>query len=587
MKEPAKKERKSRGAVLEKAPTGIHGLDQITGGGFPARRATLVCGAAGCGKTLLGMEFLLRGAQEHGEPGVFVAFEESSEELATNVASLGFDLAAMVERKQIFIDQIIVEPNEIAEAGAFDLEALFIRLAWAIDAIGAKRVVLDTIETLLVALPNPGTVRAELRRLFRWLKDRGVTTVITGERGEQTLTRFGIEEYVSDCVVVLDHRVVDQTSTRRLRIMKYRGSTHGTNEYPFLIDSGGFSLLPVTSLGLDHEVSNERISTGVPQLNDMLGGAGYYRGSSILLSGSAGSGKTTLAAHFAAATSRRGERCLYFLFEESPHQLMRNMRAVGLDLEPLVKKDLLRFRSARPSLYGLEMHLSILMREVDRYEPEVVILDPMSSFSSGGNGIDVKSMLIRLADTLKERGITLLMVNLTQGGSALEHTDVEISSVIDTWLLLRDVEFNGERNRVIYVLKSRGMAHSNQIREMVLSSEGVQLKEVYVGPGGVLTGSSRVAQEARDRSEQLLFAQEVERQKLAVERKRAAIRRQIAELEADLESEEAQLTLLLTQAGAQSAGLDAARLAIARTRGAEMTAASGVTTKQTRKGARA
>jgi circadian clock protein KaiC len=461
---------------LPKARTGIPGLDEITGGGLPKGRPTLVCGGPGCGKTLLAMEFLVRGATQFGEPGAFIAFEETGEELAQNVRSLGFDLDRLVEQKKIALDHVRVEPAEIEETGEYDLEGLFLRLGLAIDAVGAKRVVLDTIEALFGGFANAALLRAELRRLFRWLKNRGVTAVITGERGDGSLTRQGLEEYVSDCVILLDHRVTEQVSTRRMRIVKYRGTHHGTSEYPFLIDEKGISVMPITSVQLDHEASDERVSSGIPRLDAMLGGEGYFRGSSILVSGTAGTGKSTLAASFARAAAKRGERVLYLAFEESPRQLLRNMRSVGLDLAPAVNKGLLRIHAARPTLHGLEMHLVQIHKMVQEFDPAAVVVDPISNFSSSGTAADAQAMLLRLVDFLKSRQVTALMTHLTGGGKAVEATDVGISSIIDTWLLLRDIESAGERNRGLNVLKSRGMKHSNQIREFLITAEGIQLQ---------------------------------------------------------------------------------------------------------------
>lgn len=463
---------------LPKTATGIQGLDEITDGGLPKGRPTLVCGGAGCGKTLLAMEFLVRGATEFNEPGVFMAFEETAQELTQNVTSLGFDLNDLVAHKKITLDYVHIEPSEIEQSGEYDLEGLFIRLGTAIDAIGAKRVVLDTIETLFAGLPNQLILRAELRRLFRWLKDKGVTVIMTGERGDGTLTRHGLEEYVSDCVIALDHRVAEQVSSRRLRVVKYRGSKHGTNEYPFLIDENGFSVLPVTSLGLEHSVSGKRISSGIADLDTMLEGKGYYQASSILISGMAGCGKSSLAAHFADAACRRGERVLYFAFEESPSQIIRNMRSIGIDLEQWVKKGLLQFQANRTSYAGLEMHLTIAHKEIRSFEPQVVILDPLSAYSFGNNRIEVHSMLMRLIDFLKGQGITGMFTNLTKGSKTQEETEESISSLIDTWLLLRNFESDGERNRGLSIIKSRGMAHSNQIREFLITDHGVELRDV-------------------------------------------------------------------------------------------------------------
>jgi circadian clock protein KaiC len=518
-----KMERPAQARTLPKAPTGIAGLDDITGGGLPRGRPTLVCGGPGCGKTLLAAEFLIRGATQFGEPGAFVSFEETGEELAQNVRSLGFDLEALVEDKKLALDYVRVEPAEIIEAGEYDFEGLFLRLGLAIDSVGAKRIVLDTIESLFGGFTNQALLRSELRRLFRYLKDRGVTALITGERGEGSLTRQGLEEYVSDCVILLDHRVTDQLSTRRMRIVKYRGSTHGTNEYPFLIDERGISVLPVTGLTLDHTVSDERVSSGIPRLDTMLGGKGYYRGSSILVSGTAGTGKTSIAAHFARETARRGERVLLLAFEESPSQLVRNMRSIGVELQPLVNKGLIRIHASRPTLFGLEMHLVQIHKMIAEFEPSAVIVDPISNLIDSGTQQDARSMLLRLVDFLKAKRITALFTHLTSGAAAREATDVGISSLVDTWLLLRDIELAGERNRGLYVLKSRGMPHSNQIREFLITPEGVQLEDVYVGPEGVLTGSMRAAQEARDAAEALELQQEIEAKQREVDRLRTTL----------------------------------------------------------------
>lgn len=526
---------------MPKCQTGIQGLDEITGGGLPLGRPTLVCGGAGCGKTLLGIEFLVRGALLHNEPGVFLAFEETAEELAQNVASLGFDLADLIEHKQLAVDYVHIERSEIDETGEYDLEGLFIRLGHAIDSIGAKRVVLDTLETLFSGLPNVTILRAELRRLFRWLKEKGVTAVITAERGDGALTRHGLEEYVSDCVLLLDHRVEGQISTRRLRIVKYRGSSHGTNEFPFLIDEGGISVLPITSLQLQHKASSERISSGVPALDAMLGGPGFFRGSSVLVSGTAGVGKTSLACHAADACCQRGERCLFFAFEESEAQLLRNMRSIGLDLGPWVKQGLLRFHTGRPTMNGLEMHLASIHKQVEAFGPHLVVVDPITNFISAGTATEASSMLMRLVDYLKSREITALLTNLNHVASAVEQTDMGISSLIDTWLFLQDIELNGERNRGLHILKSRGMAHSNQVREFLLTDRGVQLTEVYLGPEGVLTGSARLAQESKEKSTEVLRGLEIERKRRDLARRQQALEAQIAVLQLQFQTEEEEL----------------------------------------------
>ena len=535
-----KKEVQFQRNVLPKSPTSIQGFDEITGGGLPKGRPTLVCGGAGCGKTLFAMEFLVHGAMQYNEPGVFMSFEETEEELTANVASLGFDLVDLLDRKKIWVEHIHVERGEIEQSGEYDLEGLFIRIHHAIESIGAKRVVLDTIESLFSALPNPTIVRTELRRLFGWLKKKGVTAIITGERGDGTLTRQGLEEYISDCVILLDHRVSDQSSIRRLRIVKYRGSTHGTNEYPFLIDEDGFSVLPVTSLGLNHISSKERISTGIPRLDTMLSGKGYFRGSSVLVSGTAGTGKTSLAAQFVESACKRGERVLYFAFEESPSQFMRNMSSIGILLEPWVKKGLLHFYATRPTLYGLEHHLTTTIKLINKIEPQIVVLDPIDAFVIGENQTEVKIMLLRLVDFLKMKNITAFFASLTSAGDNEELTAISISSLIDTWLLLRDIEIGGERNRGLYILKSRGMAHSNQIREFILTDHGIELLDVYVGPEGVLTGSARLSQEAKNDAEQFSRQQEIERKQFALELKRAATEANIVVLRSEFKADESE-----------------------------------------------
>ncbi len=527
---------------LPKARTGIAGFDEITGGGVPKGRPTIVCGGPGCGKTMFAIEFLVRGAMQFGEPGVLMSFEETAEEMTKNVASLGFDLNKLCAKKKLVVDFVRIEPAEIQETGAYDLEGLFIRLQHAVDSIGAKRVVLDTLEAVFSGFSNQGLLRAEIRRLFRWLKDRGLTTVVTAERGEGTLTRYGLEEYVSDCVIFLDHRVTQQVSTRRMRIIKYRGSSHGADEYPFLIDEQGFSVLPSTSMRLNHEVTSQRISSGVKDLDDMLEGKGYYRGASVMVSGTAGSGKSSLAAHFANHTCASGKRSLYVLFEESPAQAIRNMRSIGIGLEPHVKKGLLQLEAWRPTQSGLEMHLLRIHKLVERFKPDAVIIDPITNLMVGSEH-EINAMLMRLIDFLKLRQITAFFTALTQGGSNLEKSDVRISSLIDTWLLVRDTELNGERNRCIYVLKSRGMAHSNQVREFIMTRDGIRLVPVYVGSGTVLTGSARLSQEAREKSEEMARLHELQEKRKDLEGKRKALEARVAVLRAEFAEEEERVVL--------------------------------------------
>ena len=511
---------RSQPAALQKEPTGIPGFDEITRGGVPKGRPTLICGSAGAGKTLFAMEFLVRGATQFNEPGVFISFEESDEELATNVASLNFDLKELIAEKKLVLDYVFIERSEIEETGEYDLEGLFLRLDHAISSIGAKRIVLDTLEALFSALPNEAIIRAELRRLFRWLKERGVTAVITCERGNGTLTRYGLEEYVADCVILLDNRVQNQISTRRMRIVKYRGTSHGTNEYPFFIDEKGFSVLPITSLGLTHKAPTDRISSGIKRLDTMLTGKGFYRGSSVLVSGTAGTGKSTLAAHFVEAACSRGERAQFFAFEESQEQIIRNMRSVGIDLERFVRKGLLKFQNARPAAWGLELHLAMIHKAISDFNPSVVVIDPITNFLAVGDPVETKSMLTRIIDFLKVRQITGMFTSLTASGHDIEDSEVGVSSLMDAWLLVKNIESNGERNRGLYILKARGIAHSNQVREFVVTEHGIELIDAYVGSAGVLMGSARSSQVAVER------AAEVERQHATARRERELRRKQ-------------------------------------------------------------
>ena len=550
---------------LAKTPTGISGLDDLTLGGLPSGRPTLLCGAAGCGKTVFALTFLLNGATEYDEPGVFMSFEERTHDLAANVGSLGYDLDRLIAARRIVVDHVRLERSEIEESGEYDLEGLFVRLGHAIDTVGAKRVVLDTIEALFAGLADDAILRAELRRLFAWLKDKSVTAIITGERGDGQLTRYGIEEYVSDCVILLDNRVVDQVTTRRLRVVKYRGSAHGTNEYPFLIDEAGVSVLPITSAGLGHAISSEPVPTGVAGLDAMLGAGGYYRGSSVLISGLAGTGKSTFGAAFVDAACRRGERCLYFAFEESPDQVVRNMRSVGIDLAPHVAGGLLAFEAARPSLYGFEMHLARMNRTIERFAPAIVVVDPISAFR--GPSSEIHATLIRLADLCKTQGITTLFTSLSSAGDKMNESERSVSSLMDSWISLEDKEADGERNRVLYLLKSRGMNHSNQLREYRLTAGGIELIAPYIGAQGVLTGSARLSQEAREHEAELGRRQATERRRREIARKRAAAEREIAEMRAAIEAEEAEIATLIAQEEARESLGGHDRDMMARSRG--------------------
>lgn len=570
MSKTNRRNRPNNPAGLQKERTGIPGFDEITGGGVPAGRPTLICGSAGAGKTLFAMEFLVRGTMLYDEPGVFISFEETNEELATNVASLGFDLKQLIADKKLIVDYVFIERSEIEETGEYDLEGLFLRLGYAIDQIGAKRVVLDTLEALFSALPNEAIIRAELRRLFRWLKEKGVTALITCERGDGTLTRYGLEEYVADCVILLDNRVQNQISTRRMRIIKYRGTSHGTNEYPFLIDENGFSVLPITSLGLTHKAPTQRISSGIERLDTMLGGKGFYRASSILVSGTAGTGKSTIAAHFVDAACKRGERALFFAFEESQDQIIRNMRSIGIDLEPYVKRGNLYFQNARPSNFGLEVHLALIHKVITEYDPSIVVVDPITNFLAIGDEADTKSMLTRLIDFLKSREITAMFSSLTGSGDSAEDSEVGVSSLMDTWLLVKNIESNGERNRGLYILKARGIAHSNQVREFRLTDHGIELIDTYVGPEGVLMGSARAAQTARESAAVVGRDQARQRKQRELQRRKELYEAQLVTLRNQFESERDSLLQELDEEQKRESVAATQRIEMARLRHADI-----------------
>jgi circadian clock protein KaiC len=551
---------------LPKCPSGIHGFDQITQGGFPRGRPTLICGGAGTGKTLFGIEFLVRGAVDHGETGVLVSFEERSIDLAKNVASLGLDLKGLVARKKICIEQVMIDRSEANETGPYNLEGLFIRLGAAIDSIGAKRVVLDTMEVLFASFDNLAILRSELRRLFQWLKDKGVTTVVTGERGVGMMTRNGLEEYVSDCVILLDQRVTDQIATRHLRIVKYRGSMHGTNEYPFLIGEQGILVLPITTIKLAYSAPSELVSTGIRPLDDMMGGKGCFRGGITMVSGGAGTGKTSVVAHFIDAACRRGERAIFFAFEESPAQIARNMRSIGIDLEKWVKRGLLQFFATRPSSLGLEGHISMTLRMLNEFRPRVVAVDPVSSLESAGSLFDARAMLLRTIDLLKSRQITSMFTSLMPGTESNEQTAIGGSSLIDTWVIVRNLEQDGERTRRLDIIKSRGRKHSNQTRELVLTDDGIKLEEIYVGPNGILVGAERLAQQMHDRSALTASRQDAEHNKTLLARKRLTLNARIAELESEFAVEANDIETAIAQEEERQKGKTSSRAAQAKQR---------------------
>ncbi|HTY15418.1 MAG TPA: circadian clock protein KaiC [Methanoregulaceae archaeon] len=553
-----------------KVPSGIKGLDVITDGGLPKGRPCLVSGGPGCGKTLFAMEFIVRGILDYHEPGVFIAFEEKADDLRKNFSSMGFDLEDLIAQKKLALDHIFIDRSEIEESGEYDLEGLFIRLGSLIDEVGAKRIAIDTLEAIFSGFSNEAILRSELRRLFLWLKDRGITAVVTGERGDRTITKYGLEEYVADCVITLDNRVSNQIATRRLRIIKYRGSNHGTDEYPFLISEDGISVLPITAMSLSHEATADRISSGIRELDSMLGGEGYYRGSSILVSGQAGTGKTSIAASFANAACGRGEKCLFMIFEESESQLSRNMKSIGIDLDPWVKRGVLKFHAIRPTTYSLEMHLSMMIKLIQDFGPDVIVVDPISNLYPVGDDIQVRSMLMRLIDHAKSLQITGLFTNLSSDDAknlyALEATQMHVSSLMDAWLILKNIDGNGERNRAFSIAKARGIAHSNQIREFVLTGSGIRLIDVYKGSGGVLFGTARIAQESREAAARTVRNEEIERKQRELDRKKRIMENEIAMLKENFNREEMETRMTIQQDEAREQALRNNEMAIAERR---------------------
>jgi len=554
------------GSGIRKVRSGIDGLDAIAHGGLPAGRTTLLAGGAGCGKTLFALTYLIEGALRFDEPGVFVTFEEGADELVQNIASLGYDLRRLRDSGKVAVEHIQFEPRELAEAGEYDLEGLFIRIGHAIDGVKAKRVVLDTIEVLLGGLTNTALVRSELQRLFRWLKKKGVTAMITAERGQGALTRSGLEEYVSDCVILLDQRVEQEIATRRLRVVKYRGSAHGTNEYPFIIDEEGISVFPVTTLQLNQPASGERMPTGIAHLDTMLGGHGFFRGSSVLISGTSGAGKSTFCAAIAEAACKRGECAVYITFEESPDQMIRNMRSVGIDLARCQAENRVRFHAARPTLQGLDTHLAVIEREISRSSPALVVIDPITALLNIGTEIQVHAMLLRTVDLLKSRGITAMFTSLDRPGGRSNRIDGLVSSLIDTWIALSDSIEGGESNRTLFIRKSRGMAHSNQIREFLMTKDGIHLREPYLGPRGALMGSARLAQEAKDAAAALARQQEIEKRRRELERKRTELEHQVAALQRQFRADEEALETMIRedQARARQVETDRDRMGTSR-----------------------
>ena len=440
MKENIKKKNIPKLNKLHKCLTGIKGFDEVTEGGLPKNRITLISGGAGSGKTLFGIDFLINGALNYKEHGVFMSFEETPDELYKDVASLNLDLKVLVSQKKIALEHVVLERKDVQEKD-FNLEGLLIRLEHAIESVNAKRVVLDSIESLFAGITDNGILRLEIKRLFGWLKEKQVTAIVTGEPGQDSYTHHGMEQYISDCIILLDNRVDEEVSVRRIRVVKYRGSNHGTNEYPFVIDDDGLSVIPITSAGLDQPGTAKRVSTGISSLDKLFKGVGYTKGSTILTSGTAGTGKTSLAAAFAIETCKRGERCLFLSYEESAGQLTQNMKSIGFNFEPLIKKGLLKIVSTRPTFFGLEKHLLDLYKTIEEFKPKSVVIDPLTSLIGEGSPREVRSMITRMIDVLKTQGITGFFTSLVSSTAQNDTSgEIGVSSLIDTWIVVRELE---------------------------------------------------------------------------------------------------------------------------------------------------
>lgn len=551
---------------LAKCPTGIEGLDTITNGGLPRNRLTLICGSAGSGKTSLGVEFLVQGIIKYNEPGLLITFEEKPQEIIENAASIGFDLEDLINKKKLFIEYIQLQEEEIAQSGDYTLEALLIRFEQIVTSIAIKRVSLDTLDSIFAILGNTPILRAEIYRLFSWLKQKNITSLVTSEAGINTLSRNGLEEYISDCVISLRTNIVSEVLTRLLRIVKYRGSKHGTNEYPFLITDSGINLFPITSNYLNNIVSTEFVSTGVKELDEMMDNKGYYQGSTVLITGTAGTGKTSLASIFSNSICQTGERCIYFTFEEMINQILRNMSSINLNLQQWIDKDLLKFYAYRSSIYGLETHLLTIQNLIKQFKPQAVIIDPINNFELIGTELEIKSMMTRLIDFLKAQQITALFTSLTTVINPKEHAEVGISSLIDSWLVLQNLEYAGERTRGITIVKSRGIAHSNQIREFIITSNGVKLEKIYVGPNGILTGSARLDQEEQENLQFLLQEKETLRRKKLLEHKKATLEAKIMALKSEFDADTEEIESLIMKEEIQNKGILETRSTMAQRR---------------------
>lgn len=551
---------------LAKCPTGIEGLDTLTNGGLPRNRLTLICGSAGSGKTSLGIEFLVQGIIKYDEPGLFITFEEKPQEIIENAASIGFDLEDLINKKKLFIEYIPVQEEEVMQSGDYTLEALFIRFEQVITSIAVKRVTLDTLDSIFASLGNTPVLRAEIYRLFNWLKQKNITSLVTSEAGITTLSRNGLEEYISDCVISLRTNIVSEVLTRFLRVVKYRGSKHGTNEYPFLITDIGINLFPITSNYLNNIVSTEFVSTGVKELDEMMDNKGYYRGSTVLVTGTAGTGKSSLAAVFSNSICQTGERCIYFTFEEMINQILRNMSSVNLNLQQWIDKDLLKFYAYRSPTYGLETHLLTIQNVIKEFKPHAVIIDPITNFDLIGTELEIKSMMTRLIDFLKAQQITALFTSLATTIDPREQTEIGISSLIDSWLVLQNLEQAGERTRGITILKSRGIAHSNQIREFIITSNGIKLEKIYVGPNGILTGSARLDQEEQEKLHLLLQEKETLRRKKLLEHKKALLEAKIMALKSEFDADVEEIESLIMKEEIQNKRILETRSAMAKRR---------------------
>ena len=539
--------------------TGVKGLDDVLGGGIPQGHAMLLVGKPGTGKSILSMEYLLHGIELHKENGVYISFEESEKQIISNAASFGWKFEEMVKKNKLAISYIDMQPEQMRTVGDYDLSALILRVKGAIKKVNARRVVIDGINNLLSTFDDERIIRSDLLRLIREIKEVNATIFITGERGHDSWSKMGFEEYLADGLMHLDNRTDGNYQTREIQVVKCRGINHYTGKSPFIINSEGMSIRPLITADFDYKVLKSRVSTGIADIDNMLGGKGLYRGSTVYITGPSGAGKTSISSSFANGACSRGERALFLAFEESSDQIIRNMKSIGLSLDKWVNEKLLYFYTARATTNSLEGHLDNIMTMVREVEPTCVVLDPISAFRPIANENETKLMLIRLNDYLRARKITTVFTALSSDGEYSEHADVQLSSIADTWIVVRIMDYKGERNNVMQLMKSRGMSHSRQMKEMYFTGNGLKLQNVYQGPEGVLTGAARIGQEKYEKLKEARNVIEIDKNRKKIERKKSLLEASIEALKHEYEEELEALHAAIEEAEEQNSKIKETR----------------------------